>query len=126
MTNPQASEIDKIGAIILCINKGRGIAVNIDIRGTTIVSSTVPDAKIQRPIIKPINSLESGIKDWIEINTERAIQELITSVHPIYLIGTISYFDKNGNRRETGFCHMFDANRMRWVRIKTKTHDYAY
>jgi hypothetical protein len=126
IARPQASEIDKIGAILLCFNKGRGAAINVEIRGTTMVSSTVPDAKIQRPIIKTVDSLGIGIKIWVEINTERAIQDLITSVHPIYFIGTISYFDKNGNRRETGFCHMFDANRGRWIRIKTKTYDYAY
>jgi hypothetical protein len=125
-SNPQASELDKVGAILLCVNKGRGIAINVEVRGTTMVSSSVPDAKIQRPVIKTVDSLESGIKIWIEINTERAVQELRVSPQPMYFIGTISYFDKIGNRRETGFCYMFHPPAEGWMRIDAKTHDYAY
>jgi hypothetical protein len=121
-----ASEIDKLGAILLCINRGRSPAVNVEIRGTTMVSSGVPDAKIMRPVIKAVESLESGIKIWIEINTERAVQEIRVSPQPMYFIGTISYFDKNGNRRETGFCYMFHPPVGGWMRVKAKTHDYAY
>src|SRR5258708_13952315 len=126
ITKPEASEIDRLGAILLCVNKGRSSAVNSDIRGATMASKSIPDSKIQRPVIKTVDSLESGIKIWTEIDTERSFQELVAFKQPIYFVGTIAYFDKNENRRETGFCYVFDLNSGSWRRTEGKGHNYAY
>jgi len=126
VTKPDASEIDGLGAVLLCVNKGRSSAVNVEIRGTTIASKSIPDAKIQRPVIKTVDSLESGIKIWTEIDTERSFQEIIAFKQPIYFVGTIAYFDKNQNRRETGFCYVFDFNSASWRSTEGKGHNYAY
>jgi hypothetical protein len=119
------SGMDNLGAILLCVNKGRTSAVNIEIRATTMCSANIPDAKIQRPIIKTVESLDGGIKIWTEIDTGRGIQELISFNYPMYLIGTIAYFDQNENRRETGFGYVFGPNRG-WEEIDGKTYNYAY
>jgi hypothetical protein len=125
-TNPGASELDGLGAVLLCINKGRSAALNIEIRGATLASQTIPDAKIQRPIIKTVESLESGIKIWTEIDTERSFQEVVAFKQPVYFVGTIVYFDKNKNRRETGFCYAFNLNSAGWRKMESEAHNYAY
>jgi hypothetical protein len=126
--NPESigSGMDKVGAVFLCINKGRTPALNIEVRGATMASQNIPDAKIQRPIIKTVDSLESGIKIWTEIDTGRSFQEMFAFRQPIYFIGTIAYFDKSANRRETGFCYEFIPDRSSWIRTESKAHNYAY
>jgi hypothetical protein len=126
-TNPEvADKVDGLGAILLCVNKGRSRAVNVEIRATTMASKSIPDAKIQRPIVKTVDCLESGIKIWTEVDTGRSIQEIVAFKQPIFFVGTIGYFDGNETRRETGFCYVFDLNSGSWKRTESEAHNYAY
>jgi hypothetical protein len=124
-----ASERDHLGIIILCFNKGRGVAKNVEVRAEIIVSNTMPDAKIMRRMSEPvIESVAGGIKIWSELNSGRPIQEMLafSQQAKAYCVGTIVYFDENNSRRETGFCFKFITNGMRWISAESPEHEYAY
>jgi hypothetical protein len=124
-----ASELDHLGIVILCFNKGRGIANDVEVRAEIIVSNTIPDAKIMRKMSKPvIKSVAGGIKIWSELNSGRPIQEMLAFAHEAkaYCVGTIVYFDENKSRRETGFCFRFATQGMRWINTESPPHEHAY
>lgn len=124
-----ASELEHLGVILLCFNKGRGAAEDVEVRGEIRVTEKIPDAKILRKMIEPaIESVESGIKIWTELNSNRPIQELLAfkAQAKAYFVGVIVYFDQNKRRRETGFCFVFETQSMRWVSAESKEHEYAY
>jgi hypothetical protein len=112
-------QYDLIGASILCFNKGETLAQNVEARGDILVTDEL-GIDAQRKLIKTFHALASGQKLRIEIESERPVRDLAFYTRqspppPMYCVGTVSYFDQNGMRRETGFCVRMDASGPRWV-----------
>jgi hypothetical protein len=130
---------DRLGASILCFNKGRTAAENIEVRGAILVAQEL-ELDVQRALIRSLPSVLSGQKLRIEIPSDRVINQLngvarlrrdtiATGRLPdVYCVGTISYFDQNKTRRETAFCYclIIDHHGERWVTAGSPEHEYAF
>lgn len=61
------------------------------------------------------------------ISSERIVQEAAQKPEAaVICMGTIAYRDELGTRRETGFCHRFDAVTERWCTAQSPEYEYAY
>jgi hypothetical protein len=130
---------DRLGASILCFNKGRTTAEKVEVRGDILVTHTL-GIDVQRRLVKEFSSVSSGQKMRTEIPSDWIIRELQTfakvrrdtvatgRLPDVYCIGTISYFDQNGTRRETAFCYHLTIDHFgeRWDSAASPEHQYAY
>jgi hypothetical protein len=122
---------DRIGASILCFNKGRAAAQNVEVRADILVMKSV-DIDVLRHLIKTIPEIPSGIKLRFEVKSERPVREIPQFLQQgtrYYCIGTIAYLDQNQTRRETGFCFVIKeppSPDPRWVSAESRAHEYAY
>lgn len=130
---------NRLGASLLCFNKGRTTAENIEVRAD-IVKMRNLGVDIQRKLIKTFPVVESGQKMRTEIASDWTFNDLPHSVSlrrdvigwnlkpSMYCIGTISYFDLNKSRREIGFCYILTIDHLgeRWESAKSPEHEYAY
>jgi hypothetical protein len=130
---------DLLGASILCFNKGRTAAENVEVRGDILVTHKL-GIDVQRRPVKNFPSVSSGQKMRIEIPSDRIIKELETfatvrrdivgagQLPFVFCVGTISYFDQNKMRRETAFCYLLtiDLFGERWDNAASPEHQYAY
>jgi len=133
------TEPDLVSASLLCFNKGRTVAKDIEVRGQLLLTNKL-EIDVQRTLVKSIRSVESGQKLRVEFKSERTFRDLAGRVRlrrdviatgnlpSMYCVGTISYFDSNGMRRETGFCYIltFDHIGERWAKAESPEHEYEY
>jgi hypothetical protein len=127
---PGEEEIDRIGASILCFNKGRAAAQNVEVRAHILVTNSL-EIDVQRPLIKTFVEIPSGIKLRFEVKSERPVRELphLLKLATPYCIGTVAYVDQNQTRRETGFCFTIKeitSGGACWVSAKSAEHEYAF
>src|SRR6185437_7033213 len=129
---PGDEKTDRVGASILCFNKGRTAAEDVEIRGDITVSIDLGGPDIQRTSIRTFSHVASGQKFRFDLESERHVADSALYTRrqnlpqPIYCIGTIIYCDKNKTRRETGFCFVVDNERQRWISAKRSEHEYQY
>jgi hypothetical protein len=122
-----------LGASLLGFNCGESIAKNIEVRGQIFAGSNFV-VDVQRPIVKTIPDVSSGIKLRAEIKSDIPIADALAGRRTgvdYYCIGWIAYWDENGHRRETGFCFRADfwpppPASERWVRSGKPEYEYEY
>ena len=121
----------RIGASILCFNKGETAAINVEARGE-ILSAADLGIDVQRRVVKSFAEVSSGQKLRFEIESEWPIRELVPrqqqKLPPFHCVGTVVYLDQNNRRRETGFCFVakVDARGERWISAESPEHEYDY
>jgi hypothetical protein len=72
---PGVDEVDRIGASILCFNKGRSTAKSVEMRGHILVTDEL-GIDVQRPLIKTLAEVPSGMKLRFEVHSDRPVREL--------------------------------------------------
>jgi hypothetical protein len=122
-----------LGASLLGFNIGESVAKNVEVRGQIFAGDDFA-IDVQRPIVKTISEVPSGIKLRADIKSEIPIGDALagrrTGVN-YYCIGWVAYWDENGHRRETGFCFRADfwpppPASERWLRAGKPEHEYEY
>jgi hypothetical protein len=129
---PGDDAVDRIGASILCFNKGTTVAKRVEVRGTIIAGANIV-VDVPRPVIKVFENVLSGQKLWFEVKSEWPIREIVprqqSNLGSFHCVGTIVYFDQSETRRETGYCFVIPtvvAGGERWERAKGNEYNYAY
>ncbi len=120
-------QIDRLGASILCFNKGTTAAENVDVRGEILIRTDL-GVDIQRPIVKTFPQVASGTKLRFTVESDWPLRQLagLPPKPPTYCVGTVSYLDRNKTRRETGFCFVCNIQNERWESAKSPEHEYDY
>ncbi len=140
-TTPETRD-PAIGARITYFNKGTSAAkdVVIDARIIPINGDPEPGYTFER-IMTAKGDIESGapyhfdvfsqmsdrlasFEEAFEIFVPVQVSDNETADSKLYCIGTISYSDSRGTRRQTGFCWRW--GRRRWTRDDSPEYEYAY
>jgi len=132
----RAMDDHRIGAFVLFFNKGvteakiTKITAMISRQFVPIQSGLFAegDVEVRHP------DLAAGMKNYFSLkSTYSQDQERKTQVSPpdsrlsaIFCKGVIAYEDGRGVKRETAFCHRYDAVTERWASAGEPEYEYAY
>jgi len=132
------AEGSAIGAQFIVVNKGTAEAIIIDIVGTIFMTAHFRPGSAMPSIGYAGRHLAGGesIRDVAIFGTtiDTAVADLnsgfgrkSTEGDPkLWCIGRITYADRQGRRRETGFCRSYDAVGERWIKEQESDYEYSY
>jgi hypothetical protein len=117
-----------IGANITYFNKGTVPANSVVITGKITVIGGTPEPGLQflemvssKDSVAPGGPYHVGINSQVAEDTNPNSRPSLPSV---YCIGTISYEDSSGHRRQTGFCWKWRS--FIWERTNDPNYEYSY
>jgi hypothetical protein len=130
---PTTDGLQFIGASIWCFNRGKSIAVDVEVR-SEITRTAAPTIGHLAGIVQTRSTtMQRGAKHQFYVESgiplsEEAIRQigLKSDAPKMFCVGTISYSDEAGTRFETGFCQTFSAAEQTWQSAKMPSHEYAY
>jgi hypothetical protein len=80
--------------------------------------------------IDPPIEVESGMHGFRlteeTLSPDEIVQSGIWDTDKLVCVGYVLYRDRNGTRRQVGFCREFDAKTGRWIPLKDDEYEYSY
>jgi hypothetical protein len=124
----------KVAASGVYVNAGLSVARNIQIHAK-ITTLLAPTPGIQIPELGGVRAdRESGVRGEFLVTSDisceaQKLAERDYAQRPgprVHCLGTITYDDVLGNRRETGFCRVLNPHVGQWSKVDNPEYEYAF